>query len=196
MRKLLQAFIIIVAVVLIILVWPVEIIRNVEEHHNGGEIPVDIVLSSDSTVEQEFVPQYPYLKGMKIYLGGEGQYNFTVDILDKNDRVIFEKNCFFPGGDSFYEVKVSKRLKKNNEYRIKLLFDSSDESVQPIIKVSDNPDSLSENREFSIQGAKSDKVAITMYIYGVSQHWLSYLIYDSFIIMMALCFTKFLRDRG
>lgn len=186
MKRILQIVISVISVALIILVWPVEVFTNTIEHHNGGELPIDINLSYESVAEQSFVPEYGYLKGIKVYLGGNNSYNFDVAILDEKGATVFKQNCVYSGNDCFYEISVGKKVKKNKEYSLRISFAENGTSDVPVLKVTDNTNSLKENGLLKIDGVLSDKTGINMYIYKVSQHWLSYLIYDAFIIAVAL----------
>lgn len=174
-----------VAVICMLLIWPIGIIRYEKTSHleSASYFETDQIDENEYAM-QEFYPQYMPLKKIRIKIVKPESMqtgNLKFELFDSGDNLVIEN--IIPLADiegDYAEIEISKNVKKKQRYYFRV--SATDESDVAVQYGDSGEFNMSENEAYYLDGDRySEYAMVAEYEYNAFPRLIDVLLYDSWI---------------
>lgn len=189
-KRLISYLIFACALISMLCIWPFGLVRRevVNESHRTTYDRTGQIVEGGAII-QEFVPQYDYLESISLYLSkGWGQASegeFSFQLYNENLEVIdsFTQDIALVEEETYYDIKIEQSVEAGKTYYYRI--DCSNYGdMAPSLYLAQGP--IENVRIYYGAGVMEGFQAANRYIYGAKLIWHQVLVYDIFILLMAL----------
>lgn len=187
-----------------LLIFPVDLIRNERECASGGAVAygqTEGILEGTEN-SQIFTAQYGYLKQLSIAFSldesGEKTGNIYVCLRDESGKTL--KTADIPiaelSDSSYYDVPMHVQLRRGKQYRISMEVQECSVNLPRICYTTEESQHTAGNVGLTVNGKVVDGQAVTRYIYGERISVSNMLCLWLFLICIGLAVTEWMDKVG
>lgn len=187
-----------------LLIFPVDLIRNERECASGGAVAYGQTegILEGTVNSQIFTAQYGYLKQLSIAFSlddsGEKTGNIYVRLKDESGKTL--KTADVPiaelSDNSYYDVPMHVRLRKGKQYQISVEVHECSANLPRICYTTEESQHTAGNVGLTVNGKVVDGQAVTRYIYGERISVSNMLCLWLFLICIGLAVTEWMDKAG
>lgn len=187
-----------------LLIFPVDLIRNERECASGGAVAYGQTegILEGAENSQIFTAQYGYLKQLSMAFSlddsGEKTGNIYICLKDETGKIL--KTADIPiaelSDSSYYDVPMHVRLRKGKQYRISMEVHDCSVNLPRICYTTEESQHTAGNVGLTVNGKVVDGQAVTRYIYGERISVSNMLCLWLFLICIGLAVTEWMDKAG
>lgn len=200
LKKIISYFVLIIAIALMMCIWPVGLITGETEakasaceYYESGPIQGNI------KYEQEFIPQHSYLESISIQISRDGTFrhgdegSVIFSLYDKKGGLISstEERVLKIVNKNYHTFPINQSVEKGSTYRYSIAGVDCESEGPSVLYGEKVRIGLEENQKlFYDEAVITGYSTVAIYQYRSPLRWMDVLAYDAWIVTIAgLCYT-------